>query len=212
MAITAVITLSSATTTTPEQVVATCTVSNSGGDAVVVTDFLPRAFVSASTFRSFFTAAWTGAAGGDFAALDVAADGDGSRGNSNILIGGVAADVPLDGLVVVPDPAVTLTVAPSWLASETGTFSATGGDITVTNAGQPQFPSVSVVLGDGNTLDGTLSVAAGGTLAIKFNVLPLAPAANGVEQAYDIGATVVTTGGVITYATVATLTVSPQDI
>ena len=212
MAITAAITLSSATTTTPEQVVATCTVSNSGGDAVMVTDFLPRAYVSASTFRPFIQTDWTGAPGGDFGPATVSAIGDGSRGNSSISLDGTVTEVPLDGLVVVVSPAITLTVAPSWFASESATISATGGDLTTTNAGQPQFPSVSVVLGEGNTLDGTLSVPAGGTLAIKFNVLPFAPAANGVAQAYDIGATVNTTGGVTTIATVATLTGSPQDI
>lgn len=218
MAITAAITLSSATTTTPEQVVATCTVSNSGGDAVTVTDFLPRAFVSASTYRDFVTAEWTDAPGSDFADFVLLAETAGQRAGGESVVG-VTYDgstgsitVPLTGVHENGDPTLTLTFAPSWLRGEGATISATSGDITVTQSGQPQFPSVSVILGDGNTLDGSLSVPAGGTLAIKFNVLPLAPAANALEQAYDIGATVVTSGGVTTYATVATLTVSPQDI
>lgn len=215
MAITAAITLSSATGTTGSQVIATCTISNSGGSAVTVQSCTPVGYVSASTYRDFVTAAWTDAVGADFGAIAVTTIGEnGQRGDSSIDIGGVTVAVPVDGTIDLPDPLVTLTLPPSWYSGESASFSATGGDITVTNSGQPQFPSVSLIFGvPTNNVDATnVTVPASGSLTLKFNVLPQSPAPGAADQAFDIGATVVTSGGVTTYATIATLTVSARDI
>lgn len=59
----------------------------------------------------------------------------------------------------------------------------------------------------------TVAVAASGTLALAWTVVPHAPAAGGglanpASHVYDVGALVYTSDGSITAATIATLTVS----
>jgi hypothetical protein len=217
VSITAAITLSSATTTTGKQVTATCTITNAGASDVTVQSCSPTGFVSASTYRDFVTADWTDTPGADFADLVVSAVTGGERGSSSVEVSydgsSLSEAVPQTGLVELGDPAVTLTLPPSWYGTESATISATSEEITVTNAGQPQFPSVSLNFGvPFNAVDATdKTVPAGGTLALQFGVVPLAPGRESEAQAYDIGATVVTSGSVTTYATVSTLTVSPAS-
>lgn len=215
MAITAAITLSSSTANANAQVIATCTISNSGGSDVDVQSCSPVGFVSASTYRDFIAADWTDTPGSDFSDFVVTAQSPGARGDGSTLhaaYNGASEDiaVPQSGSFDSVDPAITMTAPPSWYEGETATISASSGTISVVNAGQPQFPSVPLIFGDPASASNpqNFTVPASGSLALVFGVIAKAPNGDQPDQAYDIGATVVTSGGVTTYATVATLTVS----
>jgi hypothetical protein len=94
-------------------------------------------------------------------------------------------------------------------AGETATFSTTIGEIgAITYAGAFLPQSTCVIQGQPPCTEGLdVTVPASGSLALKYGVFAKQPAVPS-SFAYDIGATVRTSDGATTYATVATLTVT----